>query len=148
MSGQQGTSQDQMVDPGIDYSLSTHNVADTLRNLKECSLLYDLLEGAGLLNELRHSGLRTLLAPRNDALAGHTPSDPEAFLNHHTLTGGMKVSDLHLCDTVRTVGGDTLLLEQQGQSLHIGNAALTRTDIECTNGVIHVISAILTHQPR
>jgi len=84
MSGQQGTSQDQMVDPGIDYSLSTHNVADTLRNLKECSLLYDLIEAAGLLNELRHSGLRTLLAPRNDALAGHTPSDPEAFLNHHT----------------------------------------------------------------
>jgi transforming growth factor-beta-induced protein len=144
MSGQQGTSQDQMVDPGIDDRLATHTVADTLQGIKECSVFFDLIEAAGLLNMLRHSGLRTLLAPRNNALAGHTPSDPESFLENHLLTGGMKAADLRLCNSIRTVGGKTFLVESRGQNVHIGNTALTRTDIECTNGVIHVISAILT----
>jgi hypothetical protein len=73
MPGQQGTSQDQSVDPGIDRKLQTATIGEALANIEECSAFRQLIQDADLDYVLRRSGLRTLLAPRNDALKNFSP---------------------------------------------------------------------------
>jgi uncharacterized surface protein with fasciclin (FAS1) repeats len=144
MAGQDGTNQDQTVDPGIDDKLQTHTMSETLAKLKECSLFYEMIDKAGLHGALGHSGLYTLLAPNNAALGKNTPGDPRQFLEQHVLSGAMRSDDLQGLQNVKTVAGTTLPVTVQGTSIRLGNAAVQRADIQCTNGVIHVIGANLS----
>jgi uncharacterized surface protein with fasciclin (FAS1) repeats len=144
MAGQDGTNKDQTVDPGIDDKLQTHTIDDTLARLKECSLFYEMIGKAGLHGTLGHSGLYTLLAPSNAALRKNTPNDPQQFLEGHMLSGAMRSDDLQGLRNVKTIAGTTLPVHVQGTTVRVGNAAVQRADIQCTNGVIHVIGANLS----
>ena len=143
MAAQDGTNKDQTVDSGIDERLQTHALVETLAGLKECSLFYEMIDRAGLHGALGHSGLYTLLAPNNAALGKNAPEDPRQFLERHLLSGAMRSDDLHGLRTVKTVAGDMLPIHVQGARVQVGNAAVQRADIPCTNGVIHVVDASL-----
>ena len=144
MAGQDGTNQDQTVDPGIDNQLQTHTMDETLARLKECTLFYEMIDKAGLHGALGHSGLYTLLAPSNAAIGKNTPGDPQQFLEGHLLSGAMRSDDLQGLRNVKTVAGATLPVHVQGAVMQVGNAAVQRADIQCTNGAIHVIGANLS----
>jgi uncharacterized surface protein with fasciclin (FAS1) repeats len=144
MASQEGISQDQTVDSGIDERLQTHVMDETLAGLKECSLFYEMIDKAGLHGMIGHSGLYTLFAPNNSALGKNTPEDPLQFLERHLLSGAMRSDDLQGLRTVTTVAGTTLPVHVQGATMQVGNAAIQRADIPCTNGVIHVIGATLS----
>ena len=143
MAGQDGTNQDQTVDPGIDDRLQTHTMDETLAGLKECSLFYDVIAKAGLHGALGRSGLYTLLAPSNAAIGKSAPDDPLEFLERHLLSGAMKSDDLQGLENVKTVAGASFPVSVQGATVRVGDAAISRSDIQCTNGVIHVVSASL-----
>jgi uncharacterized surface protein with fasciclin (FAS1) repeats len=144
MPGQQGTSQDQMVDPGIDQKLQTRTIGETLGSIAECSAFYELIREADLSYILRRSGLHTLLAPRNDAMQNASPQDFELFLNQHLLPGGVESFDLKRVQNVKTLAGESLPVRPENGSFRIANARIVRSDIACTNGVIHVIDAVLS----
>ena len=144
MAAQDGTNQDQTVDPGIDDRLQTHAMSETLARLKECSLFYEMINKSGLHSTLGHSGLYTLLSPDNAALGNNTPGDPQQFLERHLLSGAMRSDDLQSLQTVKTVAGTTLPVHVQGARVQVGNAVVQRADIPRTNGVIHVIGANLS----
>lgn len=143
MASQEGISQDQMVDPGIDEKLKTTTIAETLARVQECSALYKLIQDADLGYVLRRSGLHTLLAPRNQALAGVSPVDAEEFLNRHLLGGGIESFDLRRIKNVKTAAGETLPVKPEDGTFRVGAALIVRSDIPCTNGVIHVIDKAL-----
>jgi uncharacterized surface protein with fasciclin (FAS1) repeats len=108
MPGQQGTSQDQTVDPGIDRELQTATMGETLANIEECSAFLKLIRDADLEYVLRLSGLRTLLAPRNHAVKNLSSEEAEPFLNQHVLSGAMESSDFRRCHNVKTIAGQVL----------------------------------------
>ena len=143
MSGQQGTSQDQTIDPGIDTRLSTRTLAEKVAELPECSTFSDLVRKAGLDQLLRRSGLRTLFAPKNEALAGTAPGDLEDFLERHMAQGGLNDFDLRRCQTLKMVAGNTVPVRYRDGVLEIGGASIERADLQCTNGVLHIISSAL-----
>lgn len=143
MASQEGISQDQTVDPGIDDKLQTHNLGDTLGRLRECSALHDLVVKAGAQYLLGRSGLHTLFAPRNEAIANLRPEEVEPFLLKHLVAGGSELADLHLCKTVKTESGEVLPVSYQDGVLRIGAATVVHSDIPCTNGFIHVIDRTL-----
>jgi uncharacterized surface protein with fasciclin (FAS1) repeats len=143
MASQEGISQDQTVDPGIDQKLQTTTIGETLARLQECSAFYKLVQGADLEYVLRRSGLRTLLAPRNEALAGFTPPDVERFLNQHLLPGGIESFDLRRCQNIKSEAGDLFPVKPENGTFRIGQALIVRSDIPCTNGVIQVIDTPL-----
>ena len=143
MAGQHGTSQDQTVDPGIDERLQIRTIAETLAKLKECSLFHKMVERAGLQGTLGHSGLYTLFAPNNAALGKNSPSDPQQFLEQHLLSGAMRSDDLQRLQNVKTIAGGTVPVSIHGATIRVGNATINRADIQCTNGVIHAVSANL-----
>ena len=143
MASQEGINQDQAVDRGIDERLETHTMAETLARLKECSLLHELVDEAGLYGALGRSGLYTLFAPANAALGKETPSNPLEFLEQHMLNGAMRSDDLQGLQNVKTVAGATVPIHLQGTTIQVGDATIKHADIQCTNGVIHVVSANL-----
>jgi len=146
MASQEGTSQDQTVDPGVDERLKTANIAETLARLDQCSALQKLVREADLEYLLRRSGLHTLLAPANDALDGFQPAnaeEAEEFLSRHLLSGGIESFDLRRVKNVKTLAGDSLEVHPENGSFRIGNALLVSSDIPCTNGVLHITDAVL-----
>lgn len=141
MASQEGINQDQTVDPGIDTRLQTRNIADRLATLEECSVLAKLVRDADAEYILRRSGLRTLLAPKNESLQNFQPEDLENFLERHLLPGGQESFDLRRIREIKTVGGTVLPVSQENGSIRVGNALITRADIPCTNGVIQVVDS-------
>ena len=141
MASQEGINQDQTVDPGIDTRLQTRSIAESLASLEECSAFSNLVREADLDYVLRRSGLRTLLAPRNESLRDVHPQDVEEFLNLHLLPGGQESFDLRRCRQIKTVSGKVLSVEQENGSIRIGKALITRSDIPCTNGVIQIVDS-------
>jgi uncharacterized surface protein with fasciclin (FAS1) repeats len=143
MAGQQGTSQDQTVDFGTDRKLRTSTIAETLANIEECSAFRKLIRDADLEYVLRRSGLHTLLAPRNEALENTSPGPLEEFLDGCLLSGAMEFFDLRRCQNVKTTAGQVIPVEAVDGTLRIGKATILKADIPCTNGVIHVVDALI-----
>lgn len=105
---------------------------------------------AGLVETLQGDGPFTVFAP-NDAAFGLIDADavqallqPEnrdqltAILTYHVVPGRFTAAELAQVDEVRTVNGQTLMIGSR-----INEAGLLATDIEASNGIIHVIDSVL-----
>lgn len=143
MASQEGTTQDQTVDEGIDDNLRTHTIGETLARLPECTALSNLVERADASYLLRRSGLHTLFAPVNEALKQLSDGNIEAFLTRHMLSGSNESSDLEKCSTVKTTAGEEFPVVLENGFLRIGPAKVVHSDIACTNGVIHIVDRVL-----
>jgi uncharacterized surface protein with fasciclin (FAS1) repeats len=112
------------------------------------------LETAGLVETLAGEGSFTVFAPTNDAFAA-LGSDLDAVLAdnelltsvllYHVVDGKVLSPDaIALAGSdVDTLSGDAIALSLQDDSLYINDAMVTAVDIEASNGVIHVIDAVL-----
>ena len=141
MSDQEGISQDQTVDPGIDRRLATGNLLQRLQGIGECSRLLELIRSADLSYILERSALQTLFAPTNEALkdAAIEGDNSEDFLLKHLAKGGIMTYDLRTNKKVTTLAGQTLPVKLAGKETQIGESVLTMPNLPCTNGVLHVV---------
>ncbi|HHN81597.1 MAG TPA: hypothetical protein ENN11_03135 [Methanomicrobia archaeon] len=123
-------------------------IADELEERPSLSMLVDALTSAGLYDIFGEEGDYTLLAPSNDALESldeRYASDPallEQILTYHVLEGSYSASKISQSQTLATLQGEDIEVKTTG-SLSIGGASVTEQDIECTNGTLHVIDAVL-----
>ena len=132
------------------------NIVEIAAGNPDFSTLVELVTAAGLAETLSGDGPFTVFAPTNEAFA----AVPAATLEQLSAdpTGALAdVLKLHVIDSkvlaadaatlagtcVDTLGGK-VKIEQSGDSLTIGGATITSTDIEGTNGVIHVIDGVIT----
>ena len=102
MAGQEGISLDQTVSETTDDHLRTHNIAETIARLPECSALQQLITKADAAYLLRRSGMHTLFAPSNAALAQFSGGAVEELLTAHMLSGGFESFDLERAGEVKT----------------------------------------------
>jgi uncharacterized surface protein with fasciclin (FAS1) repeats len=124
------------------------------------STLVQALQAAGLVETLQGDGPFTVFAPTNDAFAalpdGQLESllQPEnrdqlrAILTYHVVSGKVMASDVTGLDEATTVQGGAIGIEVEDGSVMLGGgqdsgATVVQTDIEASNGVIHVIDAVL-----
>jgi uncharacterized surface protein with fasciclin (FAS1) repeats len=113
------------------------------------------LQAAGLVDTLKGPGPFTVFAPTDDAFkklpAGtvETLLKPEnkakltAILTYHVVAGKVMAADAMKLTTAKTVEGASLKISVAGGTVMIDNAKVTKADIDCTNGVIHVIDSVL-----
>lgn len=112
------------------------------------------VEAAGLTETLKGEGPFTLFAPPNSAFEA-LPEDtmtalmkPEnkeklaALLQYHVWPVKKMVSDI-IPEEVRTLQGRTVTVKVDGPAITINGARVTKTDVNASNGVIHVIDRIL-----
>ena len=120
------------------------------------STLTKAVTQAELTGTLKGTGPYTLFAPADSAFAKlsqtqldalwQDPAKLKKLLLHHVVPGSIKGGDaLRMKDgtRIKTVAGTELTLQTAGGRLKLGPAQVTRTDIDCTNGVIHVIDTVL-----
>jgi uncharacterized surface protein with fasciclin (FAS1) repeats len=118
------------------------------------STLVTALDAAGLVETLDGEGSFTVFAPTNAAFEalGDTLNDVLAdselltqVLLYHVVDGKVMSPDAIALagNEVDTLSGDKIALSLDGSSLYINDAMVTAVDIEASNGVIHVIDAVL-----
>lgn len=113
------------------------------------------VKAAGLLDTLSGAGPFTVLAPTDDAFEKlpkgtvETLLKPEnkeklvAILKLHVAAGKL-TSDMAQPDgEFPTLAGKSLKVSVEDKKISVGAAAVVKADIECSNGVIHVIDSVL-----
>jgi uncharacterized surface protein with fasciclin (FAS1) repeats len=120
--------------------------------------LADALTSAELVATLQGEGPFTVFAPTDAAfdafeaanpgvLAGLSTEELTAVLTYHVIAGEVLASALVEGGVAMTVAGSPVAFELEGGATIVGgdgtSAAITMTDIEASNGVIHVIDAVL-----
>lgn len=116
-------------------------------------------EAAGIMEDFHGEGPFTLFIPTDDAFAayldGAAMTQEEAFagaemlqsiLGYHVVTM-MEDSEMVMGmdgQTFTTLNGALLEVTVDGDVVMVGSATIVRYDIEASNGVIHVIDAVLT----
>ena len=115
------------------------------------------VKAADLVDTLKGSGPFTVFAPTDEAFAKlpkGTVDDllkPEnkdklkAILTYHVVSGKVMAADVVKLDgkEVKTVQGSLVAIKVDGGAVMVGDAKVTKTDIETSNGVIHVIDTVL-----
>jgi len=132
-----------------------HNIIDTAIAAGTFKTLAAALTAAGLVDTLKGTGPFTVFAPTDaafdklpagtvDALLKDVPK-LKSILTYHVVSGKVMASDVMKLDgkTAKTVNGAELKIATQGGVTLNGCTHVTKTDIDCTNGVIHVIDSVL-----
>ena len=134
------------------------------------STLVKAVTAAGLGETLSGEGPFTVFAPTNDAFAKIpeatltelTTNDTETLgtiLKYHVVEGNVDAATLTKAIqdagedgyTINTVGGGTLTATMDGSNVVLtdatgGTATVTATDVQASNGVVHVIDTVLMPQ--
>jgi uncharacterized surface protein with fasciclin (FAS1) repeats len=119
------------------------------------STLVAALEAAGLVEALSGEGPFTVFAPTNEAF-GQLPSGtldmlllPEnkeklvAILTYHVVAGEVMAADVVTLTEATSLEGDTIDISVADGTVMVDEASVVATDIEGSNGVIHVIDAVI-----
>lgn len=117
------------------------------------STLVAAVTKAGLVETLSGPGPFTVFAPTNDAFTAAlaklnktldelSAEDLKPILTYHVVAGTVLSKDIKP-GPVTTVNGKTATISVSGSSVKINDATVTTADIEASNGVIHVIDAVL-----
>lgn len=128
----------------------------------QLSTLVTLVKKAGLVVALSRPGAHlTVFAPDNAAFAALKKADPMTFnavattpsllkkvLTYHVLpteveaAAAIAAADKH--GSVKTLEGEMIALSVKGGGLYLnGSAEVIKADVPASNGVIHVINAVL-----
>jgi uncharacterized surface protein with fasciclin (FAS1) repeats len=138
----------------------TKDIVDTAVAAGSFTTLAKALEAAGLVETLKGPGPFTVFAPTDDAFAKlpagtlETLLKPEnkeklkRILTYHVVSGRIMAADVVKLHSAKAVSGDTIAIATHGGGVTVDNAHVVKTDIAATNGVIHVIDAVILPAER
>jgi uncharacterized surface protein with fasciclin (FAS1) repeats len=130
------------------------DIVETASAVNNFSTLVTALGAAGLIETLKGDGPFTVFAPTNAAFAKVPPQtfaellQPEnknklaAILTYHVLPGKVTSHEVLKKDSATTLQGQQLSISKQ-DGVKINEAKVIVTDMEATNGVIHVIDRVV-----
>ena len=117
------------------------------------SSLVSAIQAAGLVDALSGEGPFTVFAPTDEAFANlpegaldsllQDPEELKRVLTYHVVSGKVMASDVADLTEATTLEGSTLSIDTDENGVMINGANVVQADIECTNGVIHVIDSVL-----
>ena len=130
------------------------DIVDTAIQAGKFSTLAKALTAAGLVETLKGDGPFTVFAPTDEAFAKVSQETlrellkPEnkdkltAILTYHVVAGKIMARDVVNVNTATTVQGQSIKIDAR-DGVKIDGSRVITADIEATNGVIHVIDAVL-----
>jgi transforming growth factor-beta-induced protein len=130
-------------------------IVDIAAGNPDFSILVAAVTEAGLVDTLSGDGPFTVFAPTDaafeaalDALgitAEELLENPALgdILTYHVLPAEVMSSDLEPTQTVATVQGEEVTVTLDDSGAMVNDANIVQTDLEASNGVIHVIDAVL-----
>jgi uncharacterized surface protein with fasciclin (FAS1) repeats len=134
---------------------ASKDLVDTAVAAGQFKTLAAALKAAGLVDTLKGDGPFTVFAPTDDAFAklpAGTVDDllkPENkqklvdILTYHVVPAKATAKDVAGMSSAKTVNGKELKLKVEDGKVKVGNATVTKADVNASNGVIHVIDTVL-----
>ena len=137
--------------------------ASTDKNIVEVAVeagsfqtLVAAVQAAGLAETLSMEGPFTVFAPTDEAFAKLPEGTIEALLQdkeqltailtYHVVPGRVMAADVVGLSSATTVNGQDVMVKVEEGSVMINDATVVATDIEASNGVIHVIDTVILPQ--
>ncbi len=115
--------------------------------------LAKLLTDAGLVETLKGAGPFTVFAPTDEAFAkvpkatldalAADKAKLKAVLTYHVVAGKVMAADVVKLKDAKTVQGSSVKIAVTGGKVTVDAANVVKTDIAASNGVIHVIDAVI-----
>jgi transforming growth factor-beta-induced protein len=130
------------------------DIVETAKAAGNFTTLLAAAEAADLVDALKGAGPLTVFAPTDEAFAKLPAGTVEALLadkdaltailTYHVVPGAITSDQVVKLSSAETLNGAslTITLTSDGK-VKVDNALVTVTDIKATNGVIHVIDAVL-----
>jgi uncharacterized surface protein with fasciclin (FAS1) repeats len=130
------------------------NIVETAAEAGSFTTLLAAAEAAGLVDTLTSEGPFTVFAPTDDAFAALPEGTVEslllpenvdqlvAILTYHVVPGAVMSTDLSDGMMATTVQGSDVTIGTMG-GVTVNGANVVAADIEASNGVIHVIDAVI-----
>ena len=151
--------QDSMMEEGVMVGgammIPSKNVVENAMGSADHTTLVAAVKAAGLVETLSGAGPFTVFAPTNDAFSAlpagtvdnllkpEMKADLTGVLTYHVISGSVKSSDLTDGMELTTVQGGKLKVSVKDGIVMVGGAKVTVADIISSNGVTHVIDAVL-----
>ena len=129
------------------------DIVDTAVAAGDFSTLVTAVKAAGLVETLKGEGPFTVFAP-TDAAFAKVPTetlnallaDKAALANvltYHVVAGKVMAADVVKLTSAVTVQGQAVSIEVKDGKVYVDGTQVVTTDIEASNGVIHVIDAVI-----
>ena len=134
------------------------DIVDTAVAAGQFKTLAAALQAAGLVDTLKGAGPFTVFAPTDEAFAKLPagtvenllkPENKEkltAILTYHVVPGKVLAAEVVKMNSAKTVNGQNIRIASGKDGVTVDNAKVTKTDIVCSNGVIHVIDSVILPQ--
>lgn len=124
-------------------------IFETLAADETLNTLVKAFENAGLIEMLQGTEPYTLFAPDKDAFLRMDIEKElgdinklKSILKYHLVTGKYSSDDIKEMDTLGTVEGRSLTIALDEGAVVVDNGKYVKTDIECSNGIIHIIDNV------
>ena len=131
------------------------DIVETAAAAGSFNTLAKALQAADLVDTLKGKGPYTVFAPTDEAFAKLPQSTlqdllrPEnkaklrRILTYHVVSGRVTSAEVGKLPSAKAVSGDTLRIKAEGGSVSVNDAKVVKADVTASNGVIHVIDAVI-----
>lgn len=129
------------------------DIVDTAVGAGSFKTLVTAVKEAGLVETLKGKGPFTVFAPTDEAFAKLPEGTLEKLLadkaalakvlTYHVVPGKVMAADVVKITEAKTVQGQTIAVSAKDGVKLNGSSNVIKTDIECANGVIHVIDTVI-----
>jgi uncharacterized surface protein with fasciclin (FAS1) repeats len=137
------------------HAQQTKNIVDTAVAAGSFTTLAKALTAADLVTTLKGAGPFTVFAPTDEAFAKLPAGTLEnllkpenkdklrRILTYHVVAGEVRAADVVKLQSAKAVSGDAITVKVKDGKVHVDDANVTKTDIQASNGVIHVIDTVM-----
>ncbi len=131
------------------------DIVDTAVAAGSFKTLATALGAAGLVDTLKGKGPFTVFAPTDEAFAKLPAGTVEELLKpenkakladiltYHVVAGNVASDAAMKLSTATALNKKTIKLEVKDGALYLNASKVTTADLKCSNGVIHIIDAVL-----
>ena len=130
----------------------TKDLVDTAVAAGNFTTLVKALQAADLVNTLKGKGPFTVFAPTDEAFAKLPPGTLDgllkdlprlkAVLTYHVVAGRVTAKQVMKLKSAKTLNGATVRISAK-DGVKVNGAMVTTPDVFASNGVIHIIDAVL-----
>ena len=133
--------------------MESENIVQTAIDAGQFKTLVAAVKAAGLVETLSGPGPFTVFAPTDEAFNKLPKGTVEALLQdknkltailtYHVVSGKVLAADVMNLTSAKTVNGQEVSIMVKDGKVMLDNAQVVKTDIVCSNGVIHVIDSVI-----
>ena len=140
---------------GGHQSAGPGDIVDVAAGAGSFNTLVAAVKAAGLVDALKGDGPLTVFAPTDAAFAAlpegtldsllkpENKDQLKAILLYHVVSGKVMSTDLKGTINAETLQGDTIEIVASSKGVTVNGANVASADVAASNGVIHVIDAVL-----